>query len=75
MVLASGDVLNNQFVYMNVSADDPADPLARKFVDFTDESNIRANLLKTLKGEFDRVLLVATLPEAATACAQALEAC
>lgn len=38
----TGDVQGNQFLLLNVEGDDPGDPFSRKFVDFTDESGIRA---------------------------------
>ena len=43
----AGDVLNKQFLYLNVPGDTPG---SRKFVDFTDDSNIRANRQGTEDG-------------------------
>jgi hypothetical protein len=38
----TGDVLNKQYVYLNVPGDNPGDPHSRKFVDRTAESGVRA---------------------------------
>ncbi len=47
---STGEVKNNQFLYLNVPGDDPTDPYSRKFVDFTAESGIRANRQGTPDG-------------------------
>ncbi len=39
----TGDVLNKQYLYLNVQGDNPSDPYSRKFVNYTEESGIRAN--------------------------------
>ena len=36
------DVVDHQYLYLNVPGDDPNDPHSRKFVDFTAQSGIRA---------------------------------
>ncbi len=46
----TGDVLNKQYLYLNVQGDNPSDPFSRKFIDFTAESNIRANRQGTTEG-------------------------
>lgn len=47
---SSGDVLDKQFLYLNQPGDDPDDPHDRRFVDFTEESGIRANRQGTEDG-------------------------
>ena len=47
---ATGDVLNKQYVYLNVQGDIPSDPFSRKFIDFTAASGIRANRQGTGNG-------------------------
>jgi len=46
----TGDVLNKQYLYLNVPGDDPGDPYIRAFMDYTTESNIRANREGTTDG-------------------------
>ncbi|MBP7148627.1 MAG: CRTAC1 family protein [Acidobacteria bacterium] len=46
----SGDVLNKQYLYLNVAGDNPGDPFSRKFIDITWSSNIRANRQGTAAG-------------------------
>jgi len=44
------DVIDKQFLYLNVPGDNPNDPHSRKFIDFTNESGIRANRRGTDEG-------------------------
>ncbi|MBN1355793.1 CRTAC1 family protein [bacterium] len=44
------DVMDKQCLYLNVPGDNPSDPHDRKFIDFTEESNIRANREGTQDG-------------------------
>ncbi len=46
----TGDVLDKQFVYLNVPGDEIGNPHSRKYIDFTEESNIRANRDGNLDG-------------------------
>ncbi|MEW5805783.1 MAG: CRTAC1 family protein [Acidobacteriota bacterium] len=46
----TGDVLDKQYLYLNVQGDNPSDPYSRKFIDYTMESNIRANRQGTTEG-------------------------
>lgn len=39
---STGDVLDKQYLYLNVQGDNPPDPYSRKFIDYTTESGIRA---------------------------------
>ncbi|MBN2383336.1 CRTAC1 family protein [bacterium] len=52
---ATGDVLNKQFLYLNV----PGDNNGRKFVDFTQESGIRANRRGTDQGRHSSLAVFA----------------
>ncbi len=47
---STGDVLNKQFLYLNVQGDVPGDPYSRKFIDYTAQSGIRANRQGTPDG-------------------------
>ncbi|MCP4661798.1 MAG: CRTAC1 family protein, partial [bacterium] len=47
---STGDVLDKQFLYLNVQGDDPGDPTSRKFIDYTAQSGIRANRQGTPDG-------------------------
>ena len=46
----AGDVLDKQFLYLNVQGDDSDDPFSRKFIDFTADSGIRENRRGTNEG-------------------------
>lgn len=46
----TGDVLNKQYLYLNVPGDDPGNPFSRKFLDVTAASGIRANRQGTTDG-------------------------
>ena len=47
---AAGDVIDKQFLYLNIQGNNPNNPYGRKFVDFTEESGIRANRRGTTEG-------------------------
>lgn len=55
----TGDVLNKQFLYLNVQGDDTSDPTCRKFIDFTEESGIRANRRGTDEGRHSSLAVFA----------------
>jgi hypothetical protein len=47
---ATGDVIDKQYLYLNVQGDDANDPYSRKFIDYTEMSGIRANRRGTDQG-------------------------
>jgi hypothetical protein len=55
----AGDVLDRQFLYLNVVGDEPGNPFSRKFVDFTAESGIRANRQGTNDGRHSSAAIFA----------------
>lgn len=53
------DVLDKQFLYLNVKGDDPNDPYSRKFSDYTEQSGIRANRRGTGEGRYSQAAIFA----------------
>jgi hypothetical protein len=56
---ANPDVLDKQFLYLNVKGDNPNDPHSRKYIDYTEQSGIRANRQGTNEGRHSSAAIFA----------------
>ncbi|MBN1551125.1 CRTAC1 family protein [bacterium] len=55
------DVINKHRLFLNVPGDDPHDPFSRKFIDFTEESGIRANRRNDSTGRHSSLAIFADI--------------